>query len=208
MILLYILLGIILAITGATPIGASNIAVITTSKKSYTKAIQIAKGAGLGEVVLAFLALWYTQLLCSYFEMNTWIQISFVALFFILGMAFILSKNLNFKLPFKLKRKGKYSTYLTGFILALLNPPVLIFWMVGISLAQKYVLPISNMSSITIVVLFLVGVYSGKYLTLFLYGKLGRVSTNKPTRNPHRLHQFIGIALLLLSTIQGIRIWF
>lgn len=205
MLLLYIFLGIILSVTGALPLGASNIAVITTAKISESKSIKIAQGAGFGEVLLAFFALWYSQIIYNYFEMNTWIQLSFIALFFIVGIGFLLSKKIEFNFKIKLKNKGKLSSYVTGFLLAFLNPPVLLFWIIGISLVQKYALPISNMSSILVIGLFLSGVYLGKYFTLFLYGKLGSTLGKKSSSKSQKMHQYIGVALLLFSTIQGIR---
>ncbi len=68
MILLYIISGIILSAVGAVPLGASNIAVITTtSKESFSKGLKIAHGAGFGEVVLAFIALTYSKIITHFF---------------------------------------------------------------------------------------------------------------------------------------------
>ena len=74
--------------------------------------------------------------------------------------------------------------------------------------SKKYILPISNMSSLLIVVLFLTGVYVGKFITLYFYGKMGTISSQKQNQNPHKLYRFIGLFLVLFSTIQGLRIWF
>ena len=69
MILLYIFTGIILSVVGAVPLGASNIAVITTTaKESLSKGMRIAQGAGVGEVVLAYFALWYTKMISNFFD--------------------------------------------------------------------------------------------------------------------------------------------
>ncbi len=133
MILTYILTGMLLSAVGVIPLGASNIAVITTtSKESLSKGLRIARGAGVGEVVLAFFALWYTKMLANFFEMNAWIQISFIGLFFI-------------------------------------------------------------------------GVYIGTFITLYFYGKLSRKSAQKQRGEKYKLYRIIGIALILISTLQGLR---
>ena len=67
--MLYIIIGIILSAVGAVPLGASNIAVITTTtKESLSIGFRIAHGAGLGEVVLAFIALTYSNLITTFLK--------------------------------------------------------------------------------------------------------------------------------------------
>ncbi len=206
MILLYIFTGIVISVVGAVPLGASNIAVITTTaKESLSKGMRIAQGAGVGEVVLAFFALWYTKMISNFFEMNAWIQISFIGLFFSIGLLFLFSYKWFSRFKITSKNKLKSSKFLTGFLLALINPPVLIFWMIAISLTQKYVLPISNMSPILMLLLFFIGVYTGKFITLYFYGKWSHRSVQKQSHEKHKLYRVIGIALLIISTAQGIR---
>jgi len=207
MILLYIFAGLLLSAVGAVPLGASNIAVITTtSNESLSKGLHIARGAGVGEVVLAFFALWYTKILTTFFEVNPWVQLSFIGIFFVVGMLFLLSNKINFSFKKPTYSRKKPSKFLTGFLLALINPPVLIFWMIAISLTQKYVVPISSMSPILILLLFFMGVYLGKFITLYFYGKLSHKSSQKQQRSEkYKLYRIIGVALILVSTIQVFR---
>lgn len=206
MILLYIFTGIILSVVGAAPLGASNIAVITTTAKdSFSKGMRIAHGAGLGEVLLAFIALSYSKMISDFFNMNSWIQITFIGLFFTIGLFFLFSKKISFRIKKTAKSKRKHSMFLKGFLLAVLNPPVLIFWIIAISLTQKYIVPISNMSPLLILLLFFTGVYTGKFITLYLYGKLSHRSAKKQSHEQYKLYRMIGVALILLSTIQGLR---
>jgi threonine/homoserine/homoserine lactone efflux protein len=209
MILLYILTGMVLSIIGAAPLGASNIAVITTTtKESFSKGMRIAQGAGLGEVVLVFFALCYTEMIFNFFEMNSWIQISFIGLFFTIGLLFLFSKKINFTFKKTSNPQRKYSKFLTGFLLAVFNPPVLIFWIIAISITQKYMLPISDLSPFLVLLLFFSGVYIGKYITLYFYGKFSQISTKKQTNNTNKLYRVIGIVLILISTLQGIRFFY
>lgn len=206
MILLYIIAGILLSAVGAVPLGASNIAVITTtSKESLSKGLKIAHGAGFGEVVLAFIALTYSKIITNFFEMNPWVQISFIGLFFFIGLLFLFSKKMSFRIKKPIVKNRKTPKFITGFLLAVVNPPVLIFWVIAISLTQKYVLPLSNMSPLLILLLFFIGVYVGKFITLYFYGKLSHQSVKKQNHERHKLYRVIGIVLIIISTLQGIR---
>ncbi len=101
--------------------------------------------------------------------------------------------------------KRKKSKFLTGFLLAILNPPVLIFWVIAISLTQKYMIPISSMSPFIILVLFFTGVYIGKFITLYFYGKISHRTAKKQNKERYKLYRVIGIALIVVSSLQGIR---
>jgi threonine/homoserine/homoserine lactone efflux protein len=206
MILLYIIIGVLLSAVGAVPLGASNIAVITTStKESLSKGLVIAHGAGFGEVVLAFIALTYSKLITTFFEMNAWIQVSFIILFFIIGLFFLFLKKIRFKIKNPMVNKRKKPKFLTGFLLAMLNPPVLIFWVIAISLTQKYMIPISSMSPFILLLLFFTGVYIGKFITLYFYGKISHHRAKKQNKERYKLYRVIGIVLIVVSTLQGIR---
>jgi len=204
MILLYFFTGFILSVIGAAPLGASNIAVITTTtKESFSKGMRIARGAGFGEVLLAFFALCYTTAISDFFEMNSWIQALFILLFFIGGIIFLFSTKLFFQFIKIQKKKNKHSKFLTGLFLAIINPSVLIYWILAISLTQMYLLPISDMSPFTTLTLFFIGVFSGKVAILYFYGKWSRKTVQKEKNT--NLYRIIGISLILISTIQGIR---
>ena len=144
MILLYFLIGFIIAAIGAAPLGASNIAVIAaTNKGSLSSGMKVAYGAGIGEVFLAFMALCYSRMISEFFIMNAWLQFSFITLFFIIGVFFLLPPAFQKLRPkekimpiFKSSSKSS-SKFLTGFLLALANPPVLLFWILAISFDPK-----------------------------------------------------------------------
>ena len=68
-------------------------------------------------------------------------------------------------------------------------------------------LPISNISPLLILLFFFTGVYLGKFITLYLYGKLSYRSIQKKCLEQYKLYRVIGIVLILLSTFQGIRFY-
>ncbi len=198
----YFIVGLVIAALGAAPLGASNIAVITTSSnQSLSKGMYIAYGAGLGEVILAFLALCYSPLFSDFFTRNPWVQLVFIISFLAIGIFFLLPKKpkISFKKPLKSPSK-----FFTGFILAFANPPVLLFWILAISITHKYVLSVSDMSPMTLLLLFFSGIYTGKVVTLYGYGKWSsKVSQNNGSKT--KLYKGVGIALIAIAMVQGVR---
>lgn len=206
MILGYSIIGLAAASLGGAAPGASNLAVIkTTATDSLHKAMGIAVGAGVGEMFLAFLALCYSRLFTEFFEMNTWIQILFTAVFLSIGFLFLFPKLWKkFSKP-KLSRKKPQSTFLTGFLLAVINPPVLLFWVASITLIQTYVLPLTDMSPISVLSLFFLGVFFGKVLILYGYAVLGNTLQKKNTNNA-TFNRIIGVVIILIAMSQAIRL--
>lgn len=206
MILGYSFLGLVLSSLGGIAPGASNLAVIKTStKESIRKGMQIAIGAGAGEVLLAFMALCYSSIFRHFFEMNAWVQVSFMILLFVAGILFVFSNRLRFLAIPKAPRRNTNSKFITGFFLAFLNPPVLLFWMFGISFSQKYLLPLTNMSPTFLLMVFFTGVFFGKIVVLYLYALLGKGLKSKKNTDNAKLNRIIGFALVVLSAAQGIR---
>ena len=202
MILGYFIIGLIIAALGATPLGASNIAVITTSgKESLSKSMHIAYGAGFGEVILAFLALCYSQMLSDFFNMNPWVQLVFIISFLAIGIFFLLPKKPKTVIKKSIKPPSKF---FTGFILAIANPPVLLFWILAISITHKYVLSVSEMSPMIVLLLFFSGIYIGKVVTLYGYGKWSS-KRSQSSGNKTKLYRGIGIALIAIAMVQGVR---
>lgn len=205
MIILYLIFGILIAVMGALPLGAVNLAVINTSiKESIKNASYIALAAGIGEVVLAFFALHCNIELSSFFLENQWIQIIFIFLFFSTGLYFLIYKTrINSK---KNTRKIKISSskFLTGFSLSILNPPVIIYWILAISLVNKYIFDLTTQNPLASLFLFFFGIYLGKIGTLYFYGRWGNKMAQKSGGSRNKLSKIIGILLVTISIFQGI----
>lgn len=208
MILAYSFIGLALAGIGGAAPGASNIAVLTTTTKhSLQKGMRVAIGAGIGELVLALLALCYSSFFIHFFEMNLWTQIVFTSVFFIIGAIFYSLKNLRFLTTLPIKNSISNSSLLKGFLLSLINPPVLLFWILGISLTQQYLLPLTDMSPSEILVLFFTGVFMGKVAILYGYAKLGKGLKERKKTNAAQMNKIIGITFMILALVQGVRLF-
>ena len=74
----------------------------------------------------------------------------------------------------KIVQKAKVvfkSHYFNGFFLGLLNPPVLVYWLLVYGMINSNVAMLTIKSSLTVLLLFFSGVYLGKVITLYFYGK-------------------------------------
>lgn len=209
MIALYFLAGSVLSLIGGAAPGASNLAVIKkTSDHNLQAGLRIAYGAGLGEAILAFFALSYSLCLLDFFEMNIWIKITVGLAFVLVGLFFMLNLKLLRKKDQTQTAKDNTMTngLLLGGFLAFANPPVLLYWILVISVVQSNWLPLNTMISGASIALFLIGVLLGKVLVLYLYAIFGNKMAKKSKNT--KLDAFIGTTLLLLGTFQIIRLLF
>ncbi|WP_298541630.1 LysE family transporter [uncultured Aquimarina sp.] len=206
MIAFYLILGILTSVAGALPLGAVNIAVInTTIKEDTRKAFRIALAAGIGEVLLALFALHCSMELTGFFENNRWIQLVIISIFLAIGIYFLVRKNkkeMNEKTP---KIKLGKSKFITGFSLAFLNPPVILYWIIAISLTNKHLFELTLYTPIVALFLFFSGIYLGKIGTLYLYSQWGNKMAQKSNNSKTKLFKIIGIALIVISFVQGIK---
>lgn len=198
MILTIFLIGFIVTIIGAVPPGASNLAVIkTTVQENIFQSLKISYGSGIGEVLLAFTAFSSGMVVQEFFAMHIWLQFLIAGILGAAGIYFIKTKQVE-------KRDSrKYSSkYLTGFALSVINPPVLIYWVIVFSVLRSS-FNLGLESSSLALILFFAGVFFGKVATLYGYGKLGtRIQKKKPDTNSSSLNRMIGVVLISLSLIQ------
>ncbi|WP_103865788.1 hypothetical protein [Aquimarina sp. I32.4] len=201
-LLLYFLLGIISAIIGALPLGAVNLAVIrATTTQTILNAFYIILTAGVGEILLATLALYYNIELSHFFTQHPWVQGSFIFTFFFIGIYLLFIKN---KINTKNYPKLHTSKLITGFSLATLNPPVAIYWILAISWIDKYIFELTPHTSFVSLLLFFFGIYLGKTTTLYCYGLWGhKIAQQKNSKT--KLSRILGVALIILSIFQGIK---
>lgn len=203
MIILAFLIGTFATIIGALPPGASNLAVIkTTLNESTQESLKVTFGAGIGEMLLAFIAFSSGMVVKDFFNMNLWVQYLVAGVLALVGFYFIIHKKQN-----KQTAQSKRSKYLLGFTLGVINPPVLIYWILVFSLLGNFI-GSSFQDSTAWLLVFLAGVFLGKVGTLYGYSKLGLHVQKKKKPNRDNLDKYIGITLILLAIIQLTKLTF
>ena len=205
MIILYFIIGVLASVLGALPLGASNIAVInTTLKQNVSQAYKIAITAGIAEVILSYYALHCNMIVRDFFEMNMWIQILIVILLIAIGVFLFFKKNTEKALKKNGVTKSKYAT---GFFLGILNPPVLIYWIVAFGFINNNNIMLSLKSSLSVLFLFFFGVYIGKVLTLYLYSKFSNIIKHKSQNINLIINKVTGVLLVVIGLVQAIKIY-
>lgn len=195
MILLFLFIGIITTIIGALPPGASNVAVVkTTINEDIRQSLKIGYGASLGEVFLALFAYSFGVFIKDFFLMHQWVQVLFSIVLSSVGMYFILKKSNK-----KQELKKHSSKFVKGMFMGLVNPPVLLYWVVVFSFLKDF---FSNLNvSYTPIFVLLIGIFIGKITTLYFYGKLGKSFKGEPSKR-NNIDKIIGISLVFLATLQ------
>ncbi|NER12591.1 LysE family transporter [Leptobacterium flavescens] len=204
-LLIYFFIGIIATFFGALPLGTVNISVInTTIKENMNTAMKIAFAAGFAEIILSFYALHCSMAVTGFISTNDWLQITLTVLVLCFGVFMLLKKQ---KEVSEQKKSAFNSKYLSGFILGLINPPVLLYWIFVIEFLNRNNYSLTMSDSLTLVFLFFAGVYLGKVLTLYLYGKSSMLIKNKFANISKTVNKFIGILLIAIAAIQFIRLF-
>lgn len=198
MIVLAFIIGAFATILGALPPGASNLAVIkTTLEESHRQSLKITYGASAGEVLLAFIAFSSGMVVQDFFTMNLWLQYLIAGILAIVGIYFLLHKKQEITQRVKKER----SKHLVGFTLSVINPPVLIYWILVFSLLNN-ALGSAFQSSTVWLLVFLAGVFLGKFVTLYGYSKVGLHVQKKQSSGNTNINRYIGVTLVLLAFMQ------
>lgn len=204
MTILYFLIGLLASTIGALPLGATNIAVInTTIKQNGQQAFKIALAAGIAEIVLSYYALHCNMIVQEFFDNHLWIQFLIVILLMSVGSFLLLKKN---KQSVSKNKKITPSKYAIGFLLGILNPPVLIYWIVAFGVINNNNIMLSLGSPILVLFLFFAGVYLGKLMTLYLYSRFSNSIKNKLQNSTLVINKVTGILLILIGIAQAIKL--
>jgi len=209
MIILYFFIGLLASFIGALPLGASNIAVInTTLKQNAAEAFKISITASIAEVILSYYALHYNMAVKDFFNSNQWLQISIAILLLGIGSFLFFKSNKSKSESSRKTNKLVQSKYATGFFLGLLNPPVLIYWLLVYSFINTNNIMLSLQSSLIVLFLFFIGVYAGKILTLYLYSKCSLVIKQKFENINVIINKVTGSLLFFIGLINMVKIYF
>ncbi|NOY46725.1 MAG: LysE family transporter, partial [Chlorobi bacterium] len=132
------------------------------------------------------------------------IQVTVVILLLAIG-AFLFFKKQTQKKP--KNRKLMQSKYITGFFLGILNPPVLIYWIVAIGMINDNNLMLSLHSSLSVLFLFFFGIYLGKILTLYLYSRFSLLLKHRVQNISLILNKVTGVLLIFIGLIQAVKLY-
>lgn len=202
--LLYIGSGFLASALGALPPGAVNLSVVyTTLNQGAKSAFPIILAAALGEVVLAFFALHCTMFIEDYIQKNLYIQYLIAIILIVVGTLLFLKKPV---IPNKEGKKKKNNSFTKGLVLAILNPPVLVFWLVAFAYLTANTQVMIHMGLFQLILLFFIGVFIGKIFTLWLYLQLSKKIEKKAQNITVIVNKGIGLLILIIGSFQFINL--
>ncbi|MEM6515105.1 MAG: LysE family transporter [Bacteroidota bacterium] len=212
-ILIYPLLGILLSILGALPLGTTNVAVInTTIKEDVKTAMKIVFTAALGEIMLVLLALNFNIQIENFIEMNLWVQILIAIALLAVGVILFLGRKECIKDEngecIIIKKRFNMSKQTLGFILGLINPTVLIYWILVISFFRRKMINLDINLELSLILLFLTGIFFGKVLTLYGYAKFSHQLKVRMTNITTKVNRIIGVLLSFVGVFQCIKLFY
>jgi threonine/homoserine/homoserine lactone efflux protein len=203
----YFFLGLIAAIIGALPLGTTNVAVInTTIKENIQSALKIVYTAALAEIILVVLAINFNMQIENFVDMNVWLQYTIAILLLGVGIILLIGRKECVKDENEdciiIKKRYNISKQMLGFILGLVNPTVLIYWILVISFLNKKMIYLNMSTEYILLVVFIIGVFIGKVITLYGYGKFSNVLKVKIKNITTRINRVIGVLLVCVSVFQ------
>ena len=213
-IIIYSFLGLITAIIGALPLGTTNVAVInTTIKENVQSAMKIVYTAALAEIILVIVALNFNMQIENFINMNIWVQITIAVLLLVVGIILVIGrkeciKDENEECIIIKKRRFILSKEMLGLLLGLINPTVLIYWILVISFLKNNMIELNIHLDYSVLFVFLIGVFIGKVLTLFSYGKLSNVLKNKMKNITTSVNRVIGVLLTSVAILQFVKLFY
>ncbi|WP_340200293.1 LysE family transporter [Ascidiimonas sp. W6] len=199
-LLFYFIIGFVVTFIGALPLGTVNLSVInTTIKQNTNKAMRIAYGAGVAEIILAVITLNFGMMVVKFIENHIWIQFLVGFALLAVGCLLLLKKQSTVSNTTVGNENGRY---LNGFLLGLLNPPVLVYWVFITGFLSQYDIHLAMINSLVLLALFLIGVYLGKVGSLFFYSSISMLIKTRLSVATKYVNKFIGIVLVVISLIQ------
>ncbi|NER16895.1 LysE family transporter [Spongiivirga citrea] len=196
--LLYFLIGFVATTLGAIPLGTVNLSVInTTIKQNSNSAMKIAMSAGIAEILLTLFALHYSMTIMHIIEDYKWIQYGIAGLLFATGILLYFKKQKKLHSDSSTRKK-----IFNGFILGVFNPPVLVYWMLALGYINMNTISLNMTTPLSVLFLFLLGVYAGKIGTLYGYSKASVLLKNRVGHIANAMNQLIGVLLVVIGIFQ------
>lgn len=201
--LLHFILGFVASFLGTLPFGPINLSMVdTTLKNGLRVGLHFSIAAALVEIAQSLFAYSFGVFITQYLDHNVWIQFPVFVVLFVIGAIFFTRKE---KEDASVKEGRKISPFAKGAIVGLLNPQALPFWVAVIAALKS-----SQWLSFALwdfILLFLLGVSLGKLVALLLYGKLSLWIVQRISSLSQWMNRIIGSIFILLSLIQGAKMF-
>ena len=199
--ILHLFLGLVAGILVTIPLGPVNLLVVnTTVSKNLRSAMVLTLAASIMELLKPILAIYFSWLIIRHIESNVYIQLTVVLAFVLIGLYFMLKKNTFHESH---NNRREMPEFIKGVLISFLNIPALPFWIFVIAYCESTV---GFDFSVSTVGLFLAGVFSGRFGTLWIYARLSQYVSERSSVIALWLDRIIAILFFVLALIQALRI--
>lgn len=200
---MHFIFGLLGSFLGGVAFGPINLSVVDiTLKENMKSAIRFSIAAAFAEVLLAYIAIMFGKIISRRIEEFPELKLLVIAFFIILGLFFILKKDTP---KTETSSDKNSSNFLNGFIVAILNPQVIPYWIFVLAyLKSANVLYLKSWH----LLLFLVGVSLGKLIILTLYGYLSEYIKSHFANINDYVSKTIGSLLIVVGLVQAINYFF
>lgn len=199
--ILHLFLGLVTGILVTIPLGPVNLLVVNTMvSKNLRAAMVLASAASIMELLKPLLAIYFSWLITRHIESNIYIQLTVVMAFVLIGLYFLLKKNTFHEAE---NNRREIPGFIKGVLISFLNIPALPFWIFVVAYCES---TIGFDFSISTVGLFLAGVFSGRYGTLWMYARLSQYVFERSSVIALWLDRIIAILFFVLALIQALSI--
>lgn len=201
--IMHFIFGLLGSFLGGVAFGPINLSVVDiTLKENMKSAIRFSIAAAFAEVLLAYIAIMFGKIISRRIEEFPELKLLVIAFFIILGLFFILKKDTP---KTETSSDKNSSNFLNGFIVAILNPQVIPYWIFVLAyLKSANVLYLKSWH----LLLFLVGVSLGKLIILTLYGYLSEYIKSHFANINDYVSKTIGSLLIVVGLVQAINYFF
>lgn len=197
------LFGLLGSFLSGVAFGPINLSVVDlTLKKSRSSALTFSAAAALVEIFQAMIAVLFGKLISRKIVEFPELKILVILFFIILGLYFVFKTDKP-KAEFESKRET--SSFINGFIVAILNPQAIPYWIFVLAYLKSVNLLYLKSWHL---LLFLVGVSIGKFIILSLYGYLSNYIKRHFANLNDYVSNTIGGILIVVGLVQAIRYFF
>lgn len=189
--------GMVVSFLGSIPLGTVNLKVVQTTVNHNVKAgLMVAAGATLVELFYSWIALKFSGFLIENSQIDSYIQIGVIPVFFILGLYNYLKEH---NADVQTGHVKKTVSFVNGLLIGIVNPLQIPFWIAyGTLLMSNHW--IENEDSYINV--FIIGIVTGSFLLLSILAFSSKRISNKLKITGSNLNKFIGIVFFLLALYQ------
>lgn len=182
---------------GSIPVGVLNLTIIDIGlRKPFSQVFLFALACALIEYGQGFVALKFSSLFNSNPNLEVYIDIIAIPVFFVLGIIYLRKHGKSLSL------KNEISDFKKGLLLSIVNPLAIPFWVLWATIANNKGWLIMDNFNIAI---FTLGISTGTFLTLILYGIAANKIIHKLTFVNKQINRIIGWILIILGIIQVVK---